>query len=205
MLYMHKLNNHTVLSLPIEVALATKEFDPDWDNKWSAYVPSKIEYNQDVYTAIEVEPVNGIQQWELEPIAKDIQIEKTWKKISAERDRRKSSGVKAQGHWFHSDDSSRIQQLALMLMGQNMPPSIQWKTLSATKSPVFVQMTPTLALEIFLNTANSDNLIFKAAEIHRQQMILLENPAEYDYSINWPASFEDNLTQEQLEQFKDSS
>ncbi len=114
-----------------------------------------------------------------------------WEKIKAERDRRKVLGVKVGAHWFHSDDSSRIQQLALMMMGAGIPPGLQWKTLTLTPPPVFVTMTQALAAGIFQATATSDAAIFQACEVHRVAMEASATPESYDFSGDWPASIED--------------
>jgi hypothetical protein len=60
-----------------------------------------------------------------------------------------SGGYVVGGHWFQSDSASRIQQLSLVVMGANLPPGIQWKTLAGT----FVAMTQTLAVQIFQTAA----------------------------------------------------
>lgn len=112
--------------------------------------------------------------------------EQIWPQIKAERDRRKSLGVLADGNWFHSDADSRIQQLALVIMGQTMPTGIQWKTMSGS----FVEMTPALAGQIFAATAALDQAIFAAAETHRAAMEASPVPADYDFSGGWPATFE---------------
>lgn len=112
--------------------------------------------------------------------------EQIWPLIKAERDRRKSLGVLAAGNWFHSDADSRIQQLALTIMGQTMPAGIQWKTMSGS----FVEMTPTLAGQIFAATAALDQAIFSAAETHRAAMEASAVPGDYDFSGGWPAIFE---------------
>lgn len=109
-----------------------------------------------------------------------------WTRIKAERDRRKDLGVLASGHWFHSDSASRIQQLALVIMGATMPAGIQWKTMGDT----FVLMTPELAGKIFAATAALDQAIFSAAETHRVAMEASPVPADYDFSGGWPAIFE---------------
>jgi hypothetical protein len=113
-----------------------------------------------------------------------------WDRIKVERDRRKASGVKAGENWFHSDADSRIQQIGLVLLGANIPPGLNWKTLT-NGEPVFVPMTQALALQIFQNTALTDPLIFAAAEAHRTAMELLENPFDYDFSSGWPPSIDD--------------
>lgn len=114
-----------------------------------------------------------------------------WERIKQERDRRKYLGVKVGQHWFHSDDSSRIQQLALAMMGASIPAGLQWKTLTKTDQPFFVDMTPALASGIFQATAASDAAIFAAAEAHRLAMEVSETPESYDITSGWPASFED--------------
>lgn len=114
-----------------------------------------------------------------------------WEAIKAERDRRKYLGVKVGQHWFHSDDPSRIQQLALAMMGNAIPAGLQWKTLTLTPPPVFVDMTPALAQGIFMATSASDAAIFSAAEVHRMAMESSEAPELYDYSTGWPTSIEE--------------
>lgn len=114
-----------------------------------------------------------------------------WERIKAERDRRKYLGVKVGQHWFHSDDTSRIQQLALAMMGAAITAGLQWKTLTKTSVPVFVEMTPALAQGIFTATAASDAAIFAVAEAHRVAMEASNAPESYDISGGWPASFED--------------
>ena len=114
-----------------------------------------------------------------------------WERIKQERDRRKYLGVKVGAHWFHSDDPSRIQQLALAMMGNAIPAGLQWKTLTLTPPPVFVNMTQALAQGIFTATAASDAAIFAAAETHRVAMEAISDPENYDCSGGWPASIED--------------
>ena len=114
-----------------------------------------------------------------------------WERIMQERDRRKYLGVKVGEHWFHSDDPSRIQQIALAMMGNAIPPGLQWKTLTLSPPPVFVEMTPALAQGIFTATAASDAAIFAAAETHRIAIEASASPESYDFSVGWPASIED--------------
>lgn len=116
-----------------------------------------------------------------------------WDRIKTERDRRKYLGVKVGAHWFHSDDPSRIQQLALAMMGNAIPAGLQWKTLTLSPPPVFVVMTPALAQGIFQSTAASDAAIFTASEAHRVAMEASDTPEGYDFSGGWPASIEDDV------------
>lgn len=108
-----------------------------------------------------------------------------WRRIQAERDRRKFNGVRIGTNWFHSDDTSRIQQIGLVLMGAGMPPGIMWKTLGGG----FVQMTPSLAQQIFMATGSQDMAIFTRAEQHRAAMMAAPDPTAYDFSTGWPLTF----------------
>lgn len=105
--------------------------------------------------------------------------------IQIERDRRRQAGVKVGAYWFHSDDASRIQQLALVMFGANMPPNIMWKTMSGN----FVLMTPTLAGQIFQAAAASDMTLFAVAEQKKAAINASASPQTYDYLSGWPLSY----------------
>jgi len=141
--------------------------------------------------------VNGIQvemmpeeeeevlaEWAANDAAKPTAEAEMWKKIKAERDRRKSGGVKVGDYWFHSDADSRIQQIGLVLFGVNVPP-VQWKTMSGA----FVEMTQTLANQIFQAVAALDQSLFSNAELHKSAMQASEDPSSYDFSDDWPPAF----------------
>ncbi len=107
-----------------------------------------------------------------------------WRKVQAERDRRKFAGYMAAGNRFHSDPDSRTQQLGLFIMGANVPP-IQWRTLDGN----YVTMTQQLAAAIFTATATGDTLIFSAGETHRAAIVALTDLSaieSYDFSGGWP-------------------
>ena len=106
-----------------------------------------------------------------------------WELIKGERDRRRSvGGYKVGNYWFHSDDSSRIQQLGLVMSGQNLPGSFMWKTMSGD----FVQMTPTLAVQIFQAGGVSDIALFTVAEQKRAALAIATDLENYDYLSGWP-------------------
>lgn len=108
-----------------------------------------------------------------------------WDQIKAKRESLKSGGVKVGAHWFHSDADSRIQQLGLVIMGANMPAGLKWKTIDNG----LVDMTPTLAQQIFATTANWDVTVFGVAETHRAAVMASDNPEAYDWSAGWPAGY----------------
>lgn len=106
-----------------------------------------------------------------------------WEAIKSERDRRtQKGGYKVGTAWFHSDVFSRSQQIGLVMLGANIPASLQWKTMDGT----FVTMTQTLAGQVFAAAAASDQAIFSAAEAHRAEMEASATPETYDFSTGWP-------------------
>lgn len=123
------------------------------------------------------------------PILADLPQASTtemWELIRQERDHRtNTSGYKIGDKWFHSDPKSRNQQLSLVLLGENIPADLQWKTMDDS----FVTMTPQLAREILTASTASDQTIFAAAEAHRAAMEASAEPASYDFSEGWPEAF----------------
>lgn len=106
--------------------------------------------------------------------------------IEAERDHRvSSSGYLVGSNWFNSDSISRIQQMALTMMGANMPNGIMWKTMSGT----FVQMTPTLATQIFQSAASSDMTLFSVCQTKIATMMASSTPGTFDYLGSWPKGY----------------
>jgi len=120
---------------------------------------------------------------EISPTKLIEQRAEMWKQIQAERDRRKAGGVQIGANWFHSDDTSRIQFIGLLMYGANMPNNIMWKTMSGS----FIQMTPTLAQQIFGSIASKDTAIFTVAETHRAQMNASSTPCTYNFLTGTPA------------------
>lgn len=106
-----------------------------------------------------------------------------WRLIQAERDRRKTGGILVGASWFHSDDTSRIQFLGLLMYGVNMPAGIMWKTMSGS----FVEMTPTLAQQIFGTIGAKDTAIFTVAEQHKAAMLVSPDTTAYNYLTGTPA------------------
>jgi len=122
-----------------------------------------------------------------------------FKAFNAERDRRASLGVHVGAHWYHRNQKNRTQQLGLVLLGASIPTGLQWKTLTFTPPPVFVTMTPALAQAIVGATAASDTAIFSAAEVHRLAMEASAAPQDYDFSVGWPTSIEEEANAEGIQ------
>lgn len=111
-----------------------------------------------------------------------------WKEIQDERDRRKSGGVLVGANWFHSDDTSRIQFIGLMLYGANLPAGIMWKTMAGD----FVEMTAGIVQSIFGTIAQKDAAIFSVAEQRKAIINSMQDPSGYDHlggSPVWPAVY----------------
>lgn len=109
-----------------------------------------------------------------------------WSQIKAKRDElTENGGFKVGTKWFHSDQRSRNQQLGLVLLGDNIPSGLQWKTMDGS----FVTMTKTLAGQILGAGAASDAAIFAVAETHKAALEASEDPSTYDFSGDWPEVF----------------
>lgn len=102
-----------------------------------------------------------------------------WEAIKQIRDyKTQNGGYKVGSAWFHSDTFSRTQQLGLVLMGNNIPVSLQWKTMQGT----FVTMTALLAQQVFSAAALQDASLFAHAEY------LKANPS-VDITSGWPETY----------------
>lgn len=114
--------------------------------------------------------------------------DEVWRLIQANRDTRSSTGGYLVGtYWFHSDQTSKTQQMALVMLGANLPSGIMWKTMSGA----FVSMTPTLATQIFGAAVQSDQAIFARAEQHKAAMMASSTPTSYDFSGGWPQTYQE--------------
>ena len=129
---------------------------------------------------------SGMTMQDAEPAVLADRRAAVWEQIKAHRDAVKTQGVQVGANWFHSDDSSRIQQLGLVMMGANLPANVQWKTMSGT----FVTMTPTLAGQIFQATAARDMAVFAVAEQHKAGVWAAADPSAYNWQTGWPASYQ---------------
>lgn len=122
-----------------------------------------------------------------------------WAEIKIERDRRKAGGVKVGTKWYHSDETSRTQYIGLLHMAdaavaaggtgsttlQYGGQDIQWKTMDGT----FIKMTVQRAKDVFNAVSGLDFAAFGAAEAHKAAMEASADPASYDFSAGWPATF----------------
>lgn len=102
-----------------------------------------------------------------------------WNKLKQIRDDlTKNGGCLVDTKWFHTDTDSKQQQMALTLLGANIPANLQWKTMDGT----FVTMTQTLAAQVFAAQIAREQLIFATAEVKK----LDDTPI----TEGWPARYE---------------
>jgi hypothetical protein len=92
----------------------------------------------------------------------DEQIQQVWwNKVKQQRDElTENGGCLHSGYWFHTDTKSKQQQMALAMLGQDLPAGIQWKTMDGS----FVEMTPALAQSLFVAQVGREQLLFFIAE-----------------------------------------
>jgi hypothetical protein len=166
-----------------ELLSADWVIDPIFTNKERAMVvgPKYWVYNGNEITGLTDAEILATPQFRAEF------VQEMWLRIQEERSRRQAGGVfiSSANKWFHSDQSSRIQQLGLVMMGANMPGNINWKTMDSS----YIVMTPAIALSIFNASATLDMTAFGVAEQHRANMMASPTPGTYDFSGFWPAIF----------------
>lgn len=135
------------------------------------------------------------------PPAPTLQEERAsvWGNIKTKRTTIELGGVKVGAKWYHTDDASRIKYLGLFKMAEQVLAAggtgatvlqyggvdIRWKTMDGT----FVNMTAQLAQDVYFAVIGLDFSAFAAAETHRVAMEAAADPAAYDFSAGWPASF----------------
>lgn len=134
------------------------------------------------------------------PAQTDAKIKSVkWDTIKAKRDATKTGGVKVGTKWYHTDTESRIQHLGLLEKAraaraaggtdatrlQALGQDIKWKTMDGS----FIYLTVKHAEDIFAAVTDLDAAAFAAAETHRVAMEASADPAAYDFSVGWPATF----------------
>ena len=87
---------------------------------------------------------------------------------------------------FHSDASSRIQQISLTKMGQakQIPPGLMWQS----KNNGLIELTNDIAAQFETVTMEHDMRLFANAQHHIAAVEALEEVQaviEYDYSTGW--------------------
>lgn len=122
-----------------------------------------------------------------------------WDDIKAKRDAVVLSGTKVGAKWYHSDEASRTKYIGLLRLAdaavaaggsgttalQYGGQDIQWKTMDGS----FIKMTVQRANDVFNAVTGLYFAAFGVAEVHRTEMEASADPANYDFSANWPAVY----------------
>lgn len=123
-----------------------------------------------------------------------------WEAIKSIRVWKQDSGVLVNGlYWFHTDITSRIQQLGLKDAARDMLADgllktdpviklgspVQWKLLDGS----FLPMTAGLAYDVVNAVGDRDALLYKVAETHRANVYASDDPMAYDITTGWPLAF----------------
>lgn len=152
-------------------------------------------HNPMTHAVLELPPVlsQGAwrQQWEVQPLSNEVAAGKLaltraarWEEIKAERARRTAGGVLVAGKWFHTDTPSRLQWLALVLLGAGVPAQ-PWKTMDNT----FISLSQSLVQQVFGAMIAKEQDIFTHAEVLRSQVFGSDSPGSVDITVGWPEIF----------------
>lgn len=119
---------------------------------------------------------------------KQINQELVWSSIKDTRSHHTHSGVyiASVDKWFHTDESSRIQYLALITL-PSLPDNLQWKTMDNS----FITLTRPLLTELTSAMLLKEQQDFMNAEQHKQRMMQADNPLDYDYSTGWSEIYQE--------------
>lgn len=110
-----------------------------------------------------------------------------WNAIQDKRsDLEQNGGVLVNNMWFQTDDNSKVKYLTLQAFGPNIPSGTLWKLMDGT----FFPMTQELVSALVATAAQTVQLIYTTAEIHREAMMASDDPASYDFSRGWPISYD---------------
>lgn len=126
-------------------------------------------------------------------VEKSVLQDEIWEQIKQKRHTITRGGVyvKSVKKWFHTDDSSRTQYLALQILPQ-LPSDLMWKTMDNS----FVKLDKALLTELAMTILTAEQADFANAEKHRLAMLQADNPLEYDYSKGWTAIYEQGASNE---------
>lgn len=117
------------------------------------------DYSKDTYDRVEQDdaPYVVYVQKSSEQIA-----EIRWTRLKQIRDElTDNGGCLVQGKWFHTDAKSKQQQMALVMLGENVPSTLLWKTMDGSFAP----MSAALAAELFAAQVARETHIFALAEL----------------------------------------
>ena len=107
-----------------------------------------------------------------------------WRQIEAMRESKYNNGVKIEEHWFQTSAWSKINYMGAAMLGAAFP-GTGWKTMTGEE----VWLTGQFAGQIMAAIAVHTDAVFKAAQAHKEAMMVSEDPSVYDFSTGWPETF----------------
>lgn len=135
-----------------------------------------------------ISPTSTFERWDGEQWQPSINDAKQAKcaEIKTLRDSITTDYIIINDHYFHSDTSSRIQQLSLTKMGaeKKIPPGLMWKT----KNNGLIELTNEIAAQFESVTMDHDMRLFANAQSHIAAVEALDDiqaVLDYDYSTGW--------------------
>lgn len=127
-------------------------------------------------------------------------------RVKDERVRRWAAGFAHAGHWWHSDEASRLHYLTnkdqardqidegdtreAPLRNLATGEQVVWKAMSGP-----VPLTVGLALDIAKAAKVHEAQVFAAAEQHLAAIAASDDPYAYDFSTNWPEKYKEGEDQ----------
>jgi hypothetical protein len=152
---------------------------PAPQNTSETTTPGELRANWDGYQWVMMEYVSP-------PAPPPPDLSPLTSKIKSIRDyKAQNGGYQVAGKWYHSDVFSRSQQIGLVILGPNIPPNLQWKTMDGS----FVLMTQVLAGQIFAAAATQDAAMFAHAETLIAEVQAAQDPYSVDLYAGWPATY----------------
>lgn len=138
---------------------APPDYDHVWrwiDDKWMADDPQSI-------VEIQAQVWEGIKSMRLEQVTSGVLVKSVNKK-------------------FHTDETSAIQysNVAGMIALNNYEP-IEWKVMDNS----WVLLTKELFIELQKAMNANTQATYAIAEQHKEAMMLLDDPSNYDFSTGW--------------------
>lgn len=113
-----------------------------------------------------------------------------WNKIMAIRQKVLEGGAKLSVNgeikWFNSDTFSRTQWLGMVVLGDNLPPNITWKTMDGS----FVTLNPSLVKEVFTAIMTKEIMTFGNSAVLYNEVMTSSDPLSVDINKGWPESYE---------------
>lgn len=121
------------------------------------------DYSEDTYFRTETEDAPYVI-YEKKPQEQLAKVRKA--KVHAARDNLLDTGgckVEVSNgvfKWFHTDVASKLQQLTLAVLGNNLPAGISWKTMDGS----FVTLTPPMVSKVLAAQVARENQVYTVAE-----------------------------------------